>query len=165
MPLKCYRKPNRSKPRLFNAKAAGRVVCAAIENGSLPSEVRESILRCFKDQEEQCDCDALKNRLRELEAFALQLEGVIAAIITLLLLYRPLRAVLARTPAGRTGQIVIRPSERAALEAAERQREAAQRALDKMLRDLEKERELIKNVLSAPGPGTGSGPGSIIISP
>lgn len=49
MPIKCYEKPNRTKKRPFTAKACGRIVCYAIEDGASRKELEEEIDKCLDD--------------------------------------------------------------------------------------------------------------------
>lgn len=58
MPLKCYYKPNRSTARTFNARAAARTMCAAIENGATQEQIEEQAeeLGCWTDRSDK-ECE------------------------------------------------------------------------------------------------------------
>lgn len=79
----CTRRPNRTNPRLVDAKAAARWVCKAIEHGATMEEVRKAVQdKCGID----CGNPECEEELRRIkQALELIQDAVISWIVWMLL--------------------------------------------------------------------------------
>ena len=77
MPMKCYNRPNRTKPRVFNEKDAGRIVCRVVSAGGDKEKLREEIKKCL----DLCD----NERIRQAVLDILQKAQTMAAAIAIIL--------------------------------------------------------------------------------
>lgn len=139
MPTRCSYRPNRSLKRTFRPKDAGRVVCATIENGFSPDDVRAAIEKCLPEREAECDCEAIGQRLRRIE----QLLIAISLIATLLVPWRRLAGLL--VPATRNQLPKATRDSIASIEAGARQMEKVKpvveielEAVRKLLADIQR---------------------------
>lgn len=81
MTLKCYNKPNRSKPRLFSAKDCGRIVCKAVDQGQSRAEIWRRVEPCLGDPCEKVRVRAFVNAVLEAgAAIAIALTAAIAVM-------------------------------------------------------------------------------------
>ena len=77
--FRCYRRPNRSTKRTFDAKSAARGVCAAIRHGTPKTEIDKEIRkRCLPSKEALCDCNEVLLTLRLVLNAAVAIALVIA---------------------------------------------------------------------------------------
>ena len=98
MPVVCRRKPNRTKPRLFNAKSVKRVVCGSLDNPEVTKEeVRRAVEECLGEEEERdCDCDRLRITLEQVLLALNALLVIITLLVPISALIRGVSAVVLR---------------------------------------------------------------------
>ncbi len=77
MAVKCYIKPNRSKPRTFSAKDVGRITCAAVEDGVSQTSIREEVSKCVQVDKE---CEEVRDKLKQAEA-VIAISIVVLAVV------------------------------------------------------------------------------------
>lgn len=71
MPIKCYRKPNRKKPRVFTARDVCRIAEYAIEDGANPEEIAD------------CICEDERRKVRELRGILIDLLAIAGIALAL----------------------------------------------------------------------------------
>lgn len=110
--LKCYYKPNRRVPRRFDARSAARAVCAAVNAGTAPSEIRlamQECVPCAEDRRRQRASaqaiDALLSSNTTLELFGVALQALQLGL-------RSVSFVARFVPAARPALLVLVPLER-----------------------------------------------------
>jgi len=97
MPVVCRRKPNRTKPRLFNEKSVKRVVCGALDNPDVPRQgIRDAVEECLGEEEERCDCERLRITLEQVLLALQALLVIITLLVPISALIRGATAVLLR---------------------------------------------------------------------
>lgn len=112
MPRVCFYRPNRTFPRHYTARDAGRIICYARQNGATYGEILDAARErgCLEDQD--CDCVEFK---RFIETFLEALAGALIALAlpeTLLLrLALPGLRVLAKLLPGSTVAQLVRAIE------------------------------------------------------
>lgn len=94
MAIKCYRKPNRSKPRRYTEKDAGRIVCRVVSQGGDRDKLVEEISKCI----DLCDKERIRQKINELLQAVLALSLLLGALSGLL---GAITALLLRIPLGR----------------------------------------------------------------
>jgi hypothetical protein len=65
MTLKCYNKPNRSKPRHFSEKDVGRIACKVLRQGGSETLIMKELQKCMKDPCKREKIDALVKSIAE----------------------------------------------------------------------------------------------------
>jgi hypothetical protein len=83
----CYRKPNRKRERLVDAKAAARFVCEALEHGYTMNEI---MLHVKERCDGKCSDVECEEELEKIRKFLELLAGALAYILAQLLLARGL---------------------------------------------------------------------------
>ena len=97
MPVVCRRKPNRTKPRLFNAASVKRVVCGSLDNPEVTREqVRRAVRECLGEEEADCDCDRLRITLEQVLLALNALLVIITLLVPISALIRGVSAVVLR---------------------------------------------------------------------
>ena len=94
MAIKCYRKPNRSKPRRYTEKDAGRIVCRVVSQGGDRDKLVEEISKCI----DLCDKERIRQKVDELLQAVLALSLLLGALAGAL---GAITALLLRIPLGR----------------------------------------------------------------
>lgn len=80
----CTRRPNRSKPRVVDAKAAARMVCKAIDNGATMEEVKQAIkAKCDID----CGNPECEEELAKIKALLDLIQGAVVSWLVWILLF------------------------------------------------------------------------------
>lgn len=77
MPQKCYNKPNRSKPRRFSEKDAGRIVCRVLSEGGDPKKLKEEIEKCL----DLCEKERIRSAVLEILEKSQALTAAIGTIV------------------------------------------------------------------------------------
>lgn len=90
MPIRCYRKPNRSAVRHPSVAACRRFACAAVRAGVDRQEIRDELEQCLGDDDarrSRCDCERLLNILKSVAevAAAIALGALLARFMPLIL--------------------------------------------------------------------------------
>lgn len=78
MPRVCYERPNRSQPRRYSAKDAGRIICYARKYGATYGEIIAESRRRGCVGLEACDCEEVKNFVQTVLELA---AGAVLAIL------------------------------------------------------------------------------------
>jgi len=78
MVLVCYDRPNRTKPRRYSGRDAGRIICYAMENGASLKEINQAARDRGCGDVFDDECAKVKVRVREMLELAL---AVLAAIL------------------------------------------------------------------------------------
>lgn len=94
MAIKCYRKPNRSKPRTYTEKDAGRIVCRVVSQGGDRDKLVAEISKCI----DLCDKERIRQKVNELLQAVLALSLLLGALAGAL---GAITALLLRIPLGR----------------------------------------------------------------
>ena len=109
MPLKCYIRPNRRARRGWTARAAARAVCAAVNDGVTPSEIRAEMADCVP-----CE-DARRRQQQVAQAIAaMQASNTVMAIAEVVLqglgpALRSIQLISRFVPQARLAGVALQP--------------------------------------------------------
>ena len=94
MPKVCYIKPNRTKPRRYTEKDAGRIVCRVLSQGGDAVKLRQEIEKCV----DLCDKERIRQTINQILQAAIALSILLS---TLLAAVTGIAVILSRIPFGR----------------------------------------------------------------
>lgn len=77
MPIVCINRPNRSKPRRYSEKDAGRIVCRVISQGGDRAKLVQEIEKCL----DLCDKEKIRQKVEQLLQAAIALSILLGALI------------------------------------------------------------------------------------